>query len=446
MCNFKFIIGFIFIVNSLCFANDITWTKVFHNDSVRFDAIDNCDTLYAMAVANLDFNWGAVLKTTNAGKTWNYTLYDIDRTTAPYFAYPQDISYPSRDFCIIACDSGTFLRTQDGGKTWEEIKIDVPMVGGFLNHFFEVNMFDIHHGILVTRNHIAITHDGFNTWEILPAPGSFVIYSTDMPAPNSICVVSRDIDGSPDFNERFYRSDDGGKTWDEYPHPDYRIPRKLQFVDSLIGYEVGGKRTGIGDRQYELVFKTTDGGRSWESVLDTEVIESFGLQKLDFYDKDNGIVVGQFGSIFWTHDGGKSWYYDSSETVTENIPATMNVCYIRKDRAIVADFWGRIFISEDTTIDMIEEIRSGDDFVLYPNPATDKIKIRLKDEFINSTELQIFNSYGQEIINKSSSDLLLPTNDFLLFEVDVSTLSSGVYIAVLNGSGNVITIPFVVMR
>jgi len=69
----------------------------------------------------------------------------------------------------------------------------------------------------------------------------------------------------------------------------------------------------------------------------------------------------------------------------------MNVCYIRKDRAIIADFLGRIFISEDTTTDVIEEIPIVDEFVIYPNPATDKIKIRFKDEFINSTEILIFN-------------------------------------------------------
>jgi len=72
----------------------------------------------------------------------------------------------------------------------------------------------------------------------------------------------------------------------------------LQFVDSLVGYEVGGKSTGHGQQQYELVYKTTDGGRSWEKVLDIVISISFGLQKLDFYDKDNGIVVGQFGAVF----------------------------------------------------------------------------------------------------------------------------------------------------
>jgi photosystem II stability/assembly factor-like uncharacterized protein len=253
--------------------------------------------------------------------------------------------------------------------------------------------------------------------------------------------LSRDIDGSTDFNERFFRSYDGGKSWLEYPHPDYRVPQELQFVDSLTGYEVGGKKTGIGDERTNLVYKTTDGGRSWEKVMDTVIYLSYGLHKLDFFDKDNGIVVGQFGSVFWTHDGGKSWIFDSSDIFWIHIPATMNVCYIRKDRAIIADFDGIIYTSTETTY-VVEEIPSDVDFILSPNPIADKIIIRFKDEFFISYELQIFNSYGQEIPGLSHA-FEQGTNRI---EVALSSLPSGVYFAVLNGNGKVRTIPFVVLR
>jgi len=84
--------------------------------------------------------------------------------------------------------------------------------------------FDDKHGVMKSQHYLAISHDGFNTWDTMYAPGGYTIFNVEMAAPNSICVVSRDIDSTVDWNERFYRSDDGGKTWNEYPHPDYRIP------------------------------------------------------------------------------------------------------------------------------------------------------------------------------------------------------------------------------
>ncbi|MBI5325547.1 MAG: hypothetical protein HZB41_09820, partial [Ignavibacteriae bacterium] len=373
----KCIIIFFIIIytNVYCNSNNIIWNKVFDDDTLLFLGIDNADTNYAMALADISGPWRAVLKTTDAGNTWFYVLKDSVIFDVPWPSDPQDISYPTRDFCIIGCDSNYFLKTTDGGITWYEYKIDIPYS---LFGFRDIDMYDENHGVMKSSLYLAVSHDGFKNWDTISNPGGDLIFNVEMAAPYSICVLSRDIDGSPDFNERFFRSDDGGKTWDEYPHPDYRVPKALQFVDSLVGYEVGGKLTGHGQQQHELVYKTSDGGRSWEKVLDTIIYISFGLQKLDFYDKDNGIVVGQFGAVFWTHDGGKSWTFDSSSVIYYKNPATMNVCYIRQDRAIIADFLGRIFISEDTTIDVVEEIPSGDDFVIYPNPASDKIKIKLK--------------------------------------------------------------------
>ncbi|TAL67538.1 MAG: T9SS type A sorting domain-containing protein [Bacteroidetes bacterium] len=436
----NFIIILLLLTSTICYSKSIKWRKVFQADNAHFISIDNPDSNYCMAIAT-NVTYKEIVKSTDGGETWFHVYKD---TTDPgkWKKYGRDISYPSQDFCIIGLDSNAFLKTTDGGLTWNEFEVDIPYSP---YGFYDVDMYDENNGILVSSYYIALTNDGFNTYELIPNPGGFVAYCAELAAPNSICIVSRDIDGSPDFNERFFRSDNGGKTWNEYEHPDYRIPMELQFVDSLNGYEVGGKRTGSGDQRTNLVYKTTDGGRTWEKVFDTVIYISFGLQKLDFYDKDNGIVVGQFGSVFWTHDGGKSWIFDSSGLIWDNIPATMNVCYIRKDRAIVADYNGRIFISEFVD-DVEDEIPNDDDFVVYPNPATDKIRIRFKDEFLNSTELQIFNSYGQEIINKSPQDFGLPTSGFRLLELDISSLSSGVYFVIINANGKVSSKPFVVMR
>jgi photosystem II stability/assembly factor-like uncharacterized protein len=403
MKKLKIIIIFsqLIISFSFCFSKGTTWTSVFNNYTLEFKGIDNCDTNYAMAVSDLLVgwnSWGTILKTTDAGETWNYVLYDTNGNTPPYYNYAQDISYPTRDFCIIGCDSNSFLKTTDGGKTWNDYYVNLPYTN---LGFYDVDMFDDKNGVLGSQKYIDVSHDGFNTWDTIHIPAGDYLFCISMATHNSICLLLRYIDNYPDYRVRFFRSDDGGKIWNEYPHPDYKTPMKMQFIDSLIGYEVGGKSTGVGNRKYILVYKTSDGGHSWYNVLDTEITVSFGLQKLDFYDNDNGIVVGQFGAVFWTHDGGKSWVYDSSGVIYDSIPATMNVCYMRKDRAIIADFWGRIFISsEETGVDDDYKLMNKSDCLAYPNPFFSSFNI----SFINSTatavSIDLYDILGNKIYSK----------------------------------------------
>jgi len=430
----KYLIILLSIISTslICKSNNIIWNKVFDDDTLLFLGIDNPDSFYAMALSEISGPWRAIVKTTDGGNTWFYVYRDSVIFADPVPTYPQDISYPTRDFCIIGCDSSSFLKTTDGGFTWKEYKVDIPYTW---YGFYDVDMFDEFNGVMISQKYLVVSHDGFKTWDTISNPGGDLIFNVEMAAPNSICVLTRDIDGSPDFNERFYRSDDGGKTWDEYEHPDYRVPQALQFVDSLIGYEVGGKSTGHGQQQYELVYKTTDGGRSWEKVLDTVIYRSFGLQKLDFYNKDSGIVVGQFGAIFWTHDGGKSWFYDSSETVVEDIPATMNVCYIRKDRAIIADFHGRIFISEDTTTDVVEEIPNDDDFALYPNPSNGNFRIKLNSDVLGKAKIFITDFLGKNLYSKEV-ELILPES---ILQIELHDVAKGAYFYNIQNAGKIIS-------
>ncbi|TAL67888.1 MAG: T9SS type A sorting domain-containing protein [Bacteroidetes bacterium] len=393
------ILHIILLATAICNSKGINWTKVFENDSLLFKGIDNSDSLNCIAFASSREYSKVILKSTDGGLTWNYILKDTNLIiNGKLPKLPQDISYPTRDLCIVSLDSNSFLKTTDGGSTWKEYIIDVPY-----RHFGfkDVDMFDGKYGVMTTQYELAISRDGFQTWDTLLAPEGYYVFKVEMAGPNSICVLSRYIDGSPEYDEKFFRSDDFGVTWTEYPHPDYAIPMSLQFVDSLIGYEVGGKSTGIGNQKHDLVFKTTDGGHSWFNVLDTVIYYSFGLQKLDFYDKDNGITVGQFGSVFWTHDGGKSWVFDSSELIWSHIPATMNVCYIRKDRAIIADFDGIIYISSEDTTDVVENFPNDNNILLSPNPFSSSFNIDFTNNYSSNVSIDLYDILGNKIYTKN---------------------------------------------
>jgi len=120
MINYKIIILLILLINSFSNANDIKWSKVFDGDSFIFMGIDNSDSNYCMALGSYG-EWNSVLKSIDAGVTWSFVYKDSN-----WSKYFYDISYPTRDFCIVSCDSSSFLKTTDGGNTWNEYKIDIP--------------------------------------------------------------------------------------------------------------------------------------------------------------------------------------------------------------------------------------------------------------------------------------------------------------------------------
>src|SRR5262249_20736429 len=82
---------------------------------------------------------------------------------------------------------------------------------------------------------------------------------------------------------------------------------KVSIIDDLV---FTGTRTGwmIGD--YKHLYRTSDGGISWQ-----ETIKGKGnLNSICFSDLQHGWVSGQHGVIYNTSDGGDSWNTQTSST------------------------------------------------------------------------------------------------------------------------------------
>jgi photosystem II stability/assembly factor-like uncharacterized protein len=93
-------------------------------------------------------------------------------------------------------------------------------------------------------------------------------------------------------------SSDAGHTWRTSPFPDCRVPTRISFINARTGFAVSesGKT-----RTQELLYKTTDGGRSWHRIGD--------LPKpgpIDFTSTQAGWLLGG-NQIYRTSDGGKTW-------------------------------------------------------------------------------------------------------------------------------------------
>lgn len=155
-------------------------------------------------------------------------------------------------------DSGTLLKTSDGGMTWTMRRHDPTY------HLFGVSFPDPQHGWIAGGA-------AFSDW---PSFGSM------------------------------YRTNDGGETWTELTYTFESTVRDICFVDSLYGWMVlayGGE-----------AYKTTDGGDSW--TVQTHLNE--GWERILFADRQHGISYANY-MCRHTSDGGTTWggcylpaYYD----------------------------------------------------------------------------------------------------------------------------------------
>jgi photosystem II stability/assembly factor-like uncharacterized protein len=105
---------------------------------------------------------------------------------------------------------------------------------------------------------------------------------------------------------------DGGRTWASKPLPNVT---SLHFTDAKTGWAVGKNLT---------LLKTTDGGLEWSKVGGVEKLigsradssnYSFGFSDIHFTDAKHGWLIGNYygrsrgdiGGVFTTSDGGATW-------------------------------------------------------------------------------------------------------------------------------------------
>jgi photosystem II stability/assembly factor-like uncharacterized protein len=107
---------------------------------------------------------------------------------------------------------------------------------------------------------------------------------------------------------QIWRTLDGGITWDDIRDNDFILPSKAQFLDTANGFLAGYDDKNKGANRY---LKTTNGGRSWR---DFGGIPFKYLDAMFFSDKNTGFAVSSLDGALDTvqHvarsiDGGEHW-------------------------------------------------------------------------------------------------------------------------------------------
>ncbi len=129
--------------------------------------------------------------------------------------------------------------------------------------------------------------DGGSTWQIILIEGEGAARTIALPDENIIVIAE---------GTSIYKSGDNGDIWIKsvFPNPDYFYIKSLVFPSPQVGY-------ALGHGEFSNIVKTTDGGNTW-FLIETNV--SSALNAACFFDEFNGIVFGDLGIVLKTTSGG----------------------------------------------------------------------------------------------------------------------------------------------
>jgi photosystem II stability/assembly factor-like uncharacterized protein len=260
---------------------------------VSLTTVDFLDSLHGWAAGfptRSDLSGGFVFHTSDGGVTWER------QTPGDFYAPLWDIHFEDQDrgyavgFNYVAAWGPPVWRTQDGGATWESVRMDRHDNEGFF-------------GVAVIGDQVIALGDhdyqvtSMRAWD-----------SCEWSPPEPTCYDCECL-----FDQK-------------YNNIHYQL-QDVYFTDQANGWAVGS-RSFLPELWGQVILVTQDGGLHWqvqfEQAPDLEDLFSyFRLDGVYFVDAQNGWAVGKsqmltlgggyHNAVLHTEDGGLNWEEQGSE-------------------------------------------------------------------------------------------------------------------------------------
>ncbi len=376
------------------------------------------------------------------------------------------ISFGTAQVGFIGGNDSLLLKTTDGGKTWNRLAINLNFTNNFKD-IVAVNFVDAVHGYIIVGPYgggVFSTSDGGATWT------DEAVNQTNMCYKRSLYFVDANngfTGGSMCFfGETIGRKQSG--IWDTlFNIGDFNASNQITNFDFLDAQN--GLASGTG----KYIFKTTDGGNSWDSI--PTGFDTIGTSDVLFLTDSlayavyptvglEGVLISTDGGLTWVRDGSLATFaypgFSSAVKTKFNQPffggwpswgnggiifsksplwwnyslvdQRINDLATHSDSVVfaVGDSGYIVVNTLPASIGIAEEVSKS--ISIFPNPFINTVHFGgVKTE----TQLQIFTANGQllrqEILVQPETNL------------DVSDLKSGVYFFVLVNEEETVTVKMV---
>ncbi|MGE0637109.1 MAG: YCF48-related protein [Bacteroidia bacterium] len=393
------------------------WLALNSGTTARLHQVYFVDETIGFAIGG--WTSGLILKTENAGETWN-PIYVSNMLYS--------INFISDSLGYVAGEYGLILKTSDKGNNWVEINSPTSQ------QINTIHFIDSLTGFIGTG--------GFGG-----APGYGKVYKTIDGCINWVEVspdlmyVVKDIyfrnntDGVMLSGIYCSATSDTGNTWQVdtllFPNTIDVGGQDISFMNNTLGFMTGG--AVINNTLNAGAFlKTIDGGNNWALTVFDSI---YRFQGLFMIDENIGYIIGsnqvtESGTILKTIDGGETW----RTQINSGLPAYMfsvfctssEVCYaVGDDGVIIKTVNGGVGIHE---ADVNEDLR------IYPNPAANSITLEIQ-LIGQQSSVKIYDVRGQQIFETVN-------NKQKKLSIDVSGFAAGLYVIQLQSQQGVVSKKF----
>ncbi|MGC9316709.1 MAG: WD40/YVTN/BNR-like repeat-containing protein [Armatimonadota bacterium] len=238
---------------------------------------------------------GRLLRTRNAGASW-------ERLTVPREVYiPRGIAFADNDHGWLFGGDSCIWRTRDGGATWETEAVD----GGWNDGDFVAAL----EPLTSESGAAAVRFSGRNRSDLLwrvPESGVWTITGHSVPWPGRPRLAA--LGGADPRVWLVWMMSSawqGLRTHRQFPEMERmtlgtgsdRSVRSLFFLDPVRGWAAADT----------LVFRTDDGGRTWEGFHAAGGDPANYPVDLAFDSYTHGYLITRLGQVLETEDGGENW-------------------------------------------------------------------------------------------------------------------------------------------
>jgi len=195
------------------------------------------------------------------------------------------------------------------------------------------------------------------------------------------------ITSDKENNDFVYKTTNGGISWNESADTSLHNLRSIGFADSLNGWLGTLNRTGT------VLYNTTNGGSNWLPAVNTAAVDSLGVCGLFVVNKNVVYGCGRYygpANLFKTTNGGLNW---SIKYLGDQITTLIDCFFLNKDSGFVVGGIGNSFNTRSGAILFTSD--GGDTWInraVTPPRGQWCWKISFPDRLHGYVSLEMFNS------------------------------------------------------